>query len=54
MQVSYFSGPAYLYELKLARLEEANNDCDSHQGVDDGVVDVDDEDGDQMELLLVH
>ena len=35
-------------------MEEAEDDGKGHEEVDDGVVDIDDEDGNEVEVLLVH
>jgi hypothetical protein len=37
----------------LPHLEEADDDGEGHEEVDDGVGDIDDEDGDEVEVLLV-
>ena len=52
--IFYVTHCTYLNKVQLPDLEEAQDDCDGHQGVDDGVVDVDEEYGYQMKLLLVH
>jgi hypothetical protein len=38
----------------LPHLEEADDDGECHEEVDDGVGDIDDEDGDEVEVLLVY
>jgi hypothetical protein len=37
----------------LPHLEEADDDGEGHEEVDDGVGDIDDEDGDEVKVLLV-
>ncbi len=37
----------------MPHLEEADDDGEGHEEVDDGVGDIDDEDGDEVEVLLV-
>lgn len=44
----------FLNKLKVPDLDKTDNDGEDHQAVDDGIVHVDHENCDQVEVLLVH
>ena len=44
----------YLDKFKISDLNEANDGCNDHEGVDDCVTHIDDQDCNQVKLLLIY